>query len=65
MTNLNDVLGAVKDQKGTARETRCTIRPAYNSAKVFLDNGNGVLSDVRAGKGSLGKLANDDSFSII
>ncbi|MGC1673740.1 MAG: hypothetical protein WA739_15880, partial [Candidatus Acidiferrales bacterium] len=34
----------------------------YNSAKSFLDNGNGVLADVRAGKGSLGKLTTDDAL---
>ena len=34
----------------------------HDSAKNFLDNGNAVLKDVRAGKGTLGKLATDDSL---
>src|ERR1039458_4748869 len=33
-----------------------------DSAKQFVDNGNALLTDVRAGKGTLGKLATDDSL---
>jgi phospholipid/cholesterol/gamma-HCH transport system substrate-binding protein len=34
----------------------------YDEAKKALQNGNAVLGDVRAGKGSLGKLATDDEL---
>ena len=33
-----------------------------DSAKTLLDNGNALVADVRAGKGTLGKLATDDSL---
>jgi phospholipid/cholesterol/gamma-HCH transport system substrate-binding protein len=34
----------------------------YDQAKQALSNGNEVISDVRAGKGTLGKLATDDTL---
>ncbi|MBV8515299.1 MAG: MCE family protein, partial [Acidobacteria bacterium] len=34
----------------------------YDQLKSSVDNANGMISDVRAGKGSLGKLATDDAL---
>jgi len=38
----------------------CTTRPLYDEAKKALSGGNAMISDVRGGKGTLGKLATDD-----
>jgi phospholipid/cholesterol/gamma-HCH transport system substrate-binding protein len=34
----------------------------HDSAKKFIDNGNTFIENIQAGKGTLGKLANDDSL---
>ena len=48
--NLNDVVGAVKDQKGTIGKLGLRSR-AYDSIKGLADKGNALLGDVREGKG--------------
>ena len=52
----------MQDQKGTLGKLVYNS-DFHDSAKSFLDNGNAVIKDVRAGKGTLGKLATDDSFT--
>ena len=34
----------------------------YDNTKKLMDNGNAMLADVRAGKGTLGKLITDDTL---
>jgi len=34
----------------------------YDNTKKLMDNGNALLADVRAGKGTLGKLTTDDAL---
>ena len=57
----DDVLGAVRDQKGTVG--KLIYDPsAYDSVKGVADKGNALLGDVREGKGTLGKLVTDDTL---
>jgi phospholipid/cholesterol/gamma-HCH transport system substrate-binding protein len=55
------MLAAIQQQKGTIG--KLIYDPSlHESATQFLNNGNGMVTDVRAGKGTLGKLATDDSL---
>ncbi len=59
---VDNVLEAVQNQQGTLG--KLIYEPTiHESAKKLIDNGNAFLADIRAGKGTLGKLATDDSFS--
>jgi phospholipid/cholesterol/gamma-HCH transport system substrate-binding protein len=58
-TDIHAIVAQV--QKGTVG--KLVYDPsAYDSIKGLADNGNALLTDVRAGKGSLGKLATDDTL---
>jgi phospholipid/cholesterol/gamma-HCH transport system substrate-binding protein len=58
---VDDLVNAVQEQKGTIG--KLVYDPAmYDSAKGFMDKGNGVLDDVRAGKGTIGKALYDQTL---
>jgi phospholipid/cholesterol/gamma-HCH transport system substrate-binding protein len=55
------VMNAIEQQKGSLG--KFIYDPSvHDSAVQFLNGGNALLSDVHAGRGTLGKLATDDSL---
>src|SRR5260370_10765374 len=58
---LDNVMTAIQEQKGSLG--KFIFNPSvHESAQQFLNNGNALLSDVRAGQGTLDKLATDDTL---
>jgi phospholipid/cholesterol/gamma-HCH transport system substrate-binding protein len=59
--SIQNVVVAVQQQKGTIGKMVYDTA-IYDSAKNFMDKGNGVLDDVRSGKGTIGKALYDQTL---